>query len=652
MNNRRSISVKVRLILTFIFILFVPSIVIGSISYINASKEFQSELSNSAMQQVEQLDTLITKEIRPVIEQAKYYRTIISSHWTEKEIIKELDKYNRIEERVESVTIAQPGKNLLRNPYFSYDDDYDPFTRPWYTGAMENPEEPVIIDPYISSATGQLTMSVASVLNDGSGVVSIDINLETIVDLTKAIKVGESGYASIMDANQTYLADSTIENGTQANEQYSTHMSGNASGNFEIKEDGVDKQIFYKQNELTGWYVVGTLMKEDVSAATNSILKVTLIVLLISIVVGFLIGYPIIRSILRPLRLLGESAVRIGEGDLREKIDLKKDDEFGKLANIFNKMVDSLQTVIRQVSDQSNTLAASSEELTASTVENQKATNQIVDSIQQFASGAEQQSDAANHSSEAMQEMQTNIRVISEKADNATNKVKQALQEVQLGDETIQKAVEQMQSINLSVQSIEGAVANLGKRSADIGNIVETIKQIADQTNLLSLNAAIEAARAGEAGKGFAVVADEVRKLAEQSAKATTQIANIIGHIQIETEQAVNTMAAGTAEVSKGIHVMNEAGQKFSSIRENVIEVSNEVEEVSLATGAMSHHADLVADATEIVQELSQTNLASVQTISASTEEQLASMEEIAASADELAIMAERLKQTVQQFKY
>lgn len=651
-KRKKSFSVKVRLIVAFIFILILPSVTIGSISYINASKEFQAELESSALQQVEQLDYLITREIRPIIDQAKYYSTIISSNWSEKSIIQELERFNKIEESVESVVIAQPGRDLIRNPYFHFEDDFNPFTTPWYTSAMENPSSPVIINPYTSSSNNDLISSVSSALSDGSGVISIDINLETIISLTKSIKVGENGYASIMDGNQTYLADPVIENGTNAGDYYKENMSGKESGNFVIHENGVAKQIFFKQNVLTGWYIVGTLMLGDIAAATNGILNVTLFVLLGSIIVGILIGYPIVRSILRPLRLLGEAAEKIGDGDLREKIDIKSKDEFGKLAEIFNKMVDSLQYVIRQVSEQSITLAASSDELTASTEENKKATGQIIESIQQFASGAEQQSEAADNSSNATKEMQNNINMIAEKAGNASNKAKQALQEVQLGDQTIQQAVEQMQSINRTVQSIEGAVTNLGKRSSDIGNIVQTIKQIADQTNLLSLNAAIEAARAGEAGKGFAVVADEVRKLAEESAKATTQIADIIRHIQLETEEAVNTMVAGTEEVAKGISVMSEAGQKFSTIRANVLDVSNEVEEVSLATDEMSHQSNLVASSTLTVQELAQTNLASIQNISASTEEQLASMEEISASADDLAIMAERLNKTVQQFKY
>lgn len=625
---------------------------IGVISYFYSSIEYEDTLSKHSEREVELLDELITNEIKPVVAQADYYSTIISERWTEQQILKELERYNSLEDSVKSVSVVQKGRNFMRNPYFNFDDDFDPFSEPWYLKAIENTDSPVVIDPYISSSDGTLMMSVAAALKDGSGVISFDINLETIMDLVKSVKIGDTGFASLMDAKQYYLADPNIENGVAADKQYHTQMSDKEFGNFKIHEDDAPKHIFFKKNEFTGWYIVGTLMMQDVNTSTNGILTVTIIVLIAAIIVGVVIGYPMLRSILRPLRLLGEAAGKIGEGDLRNKIEIKNQDEFGHLAGIFNKMIDSLQTLIRHVSDQSNTLAASSAELTASTEENQKATNQIVESIQQLASGAEQQSAAVANSSIATNEMQQSIQMISSIAENASNKARQALQEVQVGDRTIQQAINQMQSISETVKSIEVAILNLGKRSNEIGQIVEAIKQIADQTNLLALNASIEAARAGEAGKGFAVVADEVRTLAEQSATATKQIAEIISKIRFETNEAVEKMATGTEEVGKGILVMNEAGQKFVTIQENVMEVTNEIKEVSTTTTNMSKQSLLVSDATQAVQSLTNHTLEGIQNISASTEEQLASMEEISASADELAIMADSLQQTIKRFKY
>lgn len=647
----KGFTVKKRLLLAFAFILIVPSVSIGILSYMNASQELESALSSTAQREADLLNTLITKEIQPIVDQAEYYSSLFTIDWTEEEILQELKQYNTVEPSIESVAVAQQGREFMREPFFDFDDDFDPFSRPWYLAAVDKPDRPVIIDPYISSSSGALMMSVSAALKDGSGVISIDINLGAITELISSVHIGDTGFASLMDAKQNYLADPTIENGTKASEQFVKKMSG-TSGSFTLNDNGTLKTIFYEQNPLTGWYVVGTLMMDDIAKSTHDILILNIIVLVVAIIVGLAIGLPIIRSILTPLRLLGEAAEKIGEGDLRNKIYIKNKDEFGVLAAVFNKMVDSLQSVIQKVSEQSSTLAASSEELTASTEENQRATGQIVESIQQFASGAEQQSAAVSDSTEAIVEMQHNIQMISTKADNANTKAKHVLNEVEVGDETINKAIQQMQVINETVQTIGESVENLGKRSHEIGQIVETINQIADQTNLLALNAAIEAARAGEAGKGFAVVADEVRNLAEQSANATNQIADIINQIQKETNEAVKTMATGTEEVVKGISVMNEAGEKFNTIRDNVGEVTDEIEEVTTATHHMSNQSKLVATSTTTVQNLTNENLAGVQNISASTEEQLASMQEISASADELSIMAEDLQKVIQQFKY
>jgi len=209
-----------------------------------------------------------------------------------------------------------------------------------------------------------------------------------------------------------------------------------------------------------------------------------------------------------------------------------------------------------------------------------------------------------------------------------------------------------MKMIQSTVQALENTVQTLSERSNEIGRIVEAITQIADQTNLLALNAAIEAARAGEHGKGFAVVADEVRKLAEQSAQSTMQIKDIIDYIQADTKLAVESMSAGSAEVLKGIDVTNMAGKSFKEISDNVQSVTYEIGQISETAKVISEHSNQVAMGIESVLQRTNENTASAQNISAATEEQLASMEEIAASAEALAKMSENLQQTIRQFKY
>ncbi len=297
-------------------------------------------------------------------------------------------------------------------------------------------------------------------------------------------------------------------------------------------------------------------------------------------------------------------------------------------------------------------LTSSSEQLTISTDENKRATTQIVESIQVFAGTVDSQAEIIHKSSNAVREMSSSIQNISHKADTVNVMSNKSMEAVVVGNQTIQTAIEQMQIIQQTVHALEDTVQTLGTRSQEIGHIVEAITQIADQTNLLALNAAIEAARAGEHGKGFAVVADEVRKLAEQSAQSTLQIKDIITYIQKDTKLAVESMAIGTAEVVKGIEVTTIAGQSFGEIRSNVQQVTKEVGEISQAAKVISLHSDEVANGIEIVLERTNENVASAQNISAATEEQLATMEEIASSAEALAEMSDNLQQSIQQFKY
>lgn len=208
-----------------------------------------------------------------------------------------------------------------------------------------------------------------------------------------------------------------------------------------------------------------------------------------------------------------------------------------------------------------------------------------------------------------------------------------------------------MGKIEATVNSSAQVVTKLGERSKEIGQIVDTISGIAGQTNLLALNAAIEAARAGEQGRGFAVVAEEVRKLAEQSQEAAMKIAELIGEIQGETDNAVLAMNDGTREVKNGTDVVNTAGGAFREIVDLVSEVSRQVEEISQAMEQMAAGSQQVVISVKTSERLSKRSSNEVQSVSAGAEKQLASMEEIASSSQALAKLAEDLQTSVAGFK-
>ena len=219
------------------------------------------------------------------------------------------------------------------------------------------------------------------------------------------------------------------------------------------------------------------------------------------------------------------------------------------------------------------------------------------------------------------------------------------------GRANVEKAVTNMQTIDETVQSISTIIEGLGSQSKKIGTIVDTISAIAEQTNLLALNAAIEAARAGEHGRGFAVVADEVRKLAEQSQEAAGEISSLIVAIQKETENAVVAMHSGVEQVSGGTKAVQSAGSSFNDIAGMVKEIADSSHSMESIVKDLAVGAERIMEAVEKINTMSRRVADEAQTVSAATEEQTASMHEIADASRKLAEMAQTLQNAIVEFK-
>lgn len=418
------------------------------------------------------------------------------------------------------------------------------------------------------------------------------------------------------------------------------------------KSDGMYKDMQETLNALKQLNHDGAVQTDDENNQVfASSIKIVISFLIVGLLAGVVIALVVSRSISKPLKTVRQDVEQVADGNLAlEDVTVKNRDEIGQLVQAFNKMKNNLREIIQGMSQSSEQLAASSEELSASAEETTAATNQVATSITDVTQTIELQGVKTEESAEVIGEIVNGIVQIAENASIVSESTMETMNQANIGSEYIEKVTSQMNTIYQANIETNNVMQSLERRSNEIGQIIMLITDIADQTNLLALNAAIEAARAGEQGKGFAVVADEVRKLAEESRKSAGQISEIIMAIQQETVKAAEMMSNGNVEVINGKELVGETRKTFLEILK-LIENSNAgVQELSAISEEMSASAQQVGVAVEEVEKLAKTTSQSSSEIAAATEEQLATMEQISTSAISLADLAERLREMVTKF--
>lgn len=370
------------------------------------------------------------------------------------------------------------------------------------------------------------------------------------------------------------------------------------------------------------------------------------------LIVAIIAAYLLIRRMTSPLTRLSGSVNTVAKGDLsREPLLLKSKDEIGTLARDFNEMTLNLRNLITQVNDTSMLVASSSQELSASAQETNRAGEHSVNVTIELADGAHTQLQNLEGSYKAVQDMSHFITEIADNADSAMNNAALNAQKARTGRESMDSTTSQMSVVSGSISDLSGIINTLGSHSKEIENIVATIASIAEETNLLSLNAAIEAARAGEEGRGFAVVAGSVRKLAERSAKSAGQIGELVSLIVNQMDKAGETMLRSTHEMTQGKEMIIAAGLSFSEIENSVSEMSSQSQQISATVRELALISDSLVVAIQNIVAVSNQTAEGAETLSASSQEQLAAMQEVESSATFLSSLAEKLQVLVENFK-
>ena len=649
-------SISKKLVIAFLVVLILPTVALTISAFFTSKTELDKQIMGSAMSQVNAFDTLIDENIGNKAEAVTLFtddlKAVNLQEKNRKATIKELQQYGKINEKDVSAIYAGSEKGLfMQYPVQKMPDGYDPRERPWYQEAMSADGKQVITKPYVAASTGKMVITIAQKTKDGSGVIGLDMEIDSLIQKLKEIKIGQKGYAFIMEKDKTVLADPTQKPGSKVNENLANIIFKNKQGNGSYTLNGTDKKVAYVTNELTGWKIGGTMLVSEVEDAAKPVFNTAIIVFSVTLIVAGTLIFFIVRSISSRLSNLARFSKKVSDGDLRDKLQIQSDDEIGQVGKGFNTMIDSLRSLIGAVQTSVENVASSSEELTASAGQTSKATEHITLAIEQFSTGNESQNDKVESSSEELEEMNRGLQHMNESAESITASSIKSTEIAGEGGQLVEKTASQMNVIDQSVKKAENVISALESKSKDITQILGVINGIADQTNLLALNAAIEAARAGESGRGFSVVAEEVRKLAVQSANSAKEIENLIKEIVQDIDVSQEVFTAVNQEVQSGLSFTEQTKVSFHNIFDMTKEISDQLQTMNRTVVQLSKGSAHVSEAVREIADVSRESSANIQDIAASAEEQLASMEEISSSSATLSSMAEELRDLISKFK-
>ncbi|CAM4174153.1 chemotaxis protein [Bacillus manliponensis] len=651
----KNMNVAKKLLLSFFIILLATVSTIGSMSYETARENFDKQITRSAHENIKVLDNLINEMISEKFTEIEYFAKKVNQDSYQEGNVDALrgmlSQYAQLRPEIEQIYIGANDGLFIQEPHVDLGSAYNPTERPWYIDAVKKNGGIILTKPYKEKSNGHMVVTIAKQLEDGSGVVGLDLNIQKLLDTTGMIKIGQKGYAFILDNQQTIIAHPEEKSGEKAADSWAKSLYETNHGTFSYSYGGSEKKMVFATNAKTGWRVGGTMYADEITEAAAPVLYTTLVIAVIAFLVGGALIYVITLFITRPLKSLVESSQKISEGDLTEVIEVRSSDEIGQLGKGFNDMAESLRTLISRIHSSAGHVAGASEELTASVKQASEATEQITLAMDEVSSSAEVQTKGVEQGAMLLFNVTEGIQAVKKNSSSISDSSAYTRQKAEDGGRLVEQTVNQMQSIHQSVSQSDEVIQLLNSKSEEIGNILEVIQTISDQTNLLALNAAIEAARAGEHGRGFAIVADEVRKLAEQSRESSTEIGKLIAEIQEDVYETVSSMKQVNTEVQSGLTIANETKNSFSEILHSTNAIAKQIQTMVATVESMSSGADQVSVAVGEIAVAAQNNASSTQSVATSAEEQLASMEEISSAAGTLSQMAEELQLLITKFK-
>ncbi|KRA93637.1 methyl-accepting chemotaxis protein [Pseudomonas monachiensis] len=473
--------------------------------------------------------------------------------------------------------------------YVSWPDDpklnnYDPRQRPWYKAAQAKPGKPFRTEAYYwaqDDATYVSTVrTIDNKLGTNGGVVSIDVTLKQLTEIVKQIKLGETGYLMLLENTGMVLVDPkqpehNFKPLNSLGDGYA-QLAKAGKGLVEVELNGEHYMANVWPSEQLGWTFIGLIKQDDVMSSATQLTWLIAIIAAVLAVIFAVVGASFASLIVRPIRSVasGLEGIAQGEGDLTQNLQIRGNDETAQLANWFNQFLTAIRNLIQNIGGAAGKILATS-----------KSSTQVSSDM---AEAAGRQREAVDMVSTAFHEMVATANEVARSCSQAAESADSGQRQAREGQQQIDAAVNSVDRLSQEIEQSAQSMQQLERDSNDIQSILGTIRSIAEQTNLLALNAAIEAARAGEQGRGFAVVADEVRALAKRTADSTAEIDGLLGNLAKRTSQVAHQMHASLEVSQQSVTRIGEARNSFGQIRESV-DVIRDMN-TQIATAAEQQH--------------------------------------------------------------